>query len=223
MFSWVPGSSTASAARSCETMYSMASKKLACSTISCCSVTKSCPTLCDPMDCSMPGFPVLHYLSVCSNSCPLSQWCHPTISSSVISLSSCPQSFLASGSFPMSRLFASGGQSIEAPASESVLPVNIQGWFPLGLTGFISLQSQRLSSIFSHTSLLNYNFIWCFWHQIFGTLPICLMIKHHLTPMAQGIRGLVFPGNGGGLPGMCVGGAEGICTRHKYQEGRFLV
>ena len=73
---------------------------------------------------------------VCSNSCPLSQWYHPTISSSVIPFSSCLQSFPASGSFPMSWLSASGGQSIGASASASVLPVNIQGWFPLGLTGW---------------------------------------------------------------------------------------
>ena len=99
---------------------------------------QSCPTLCNPMDCSMPGFPVLHYLPVCSNSCPLSQWRHPTISSSVTCFSSCLQSFPASGSFPMSRLFASGGQSFGASASASVLPMNIQGlisfrtnWFDL--------------------------------------------------------------------------------------------
>ena len=75
----------------------------------------------------------------CSNSCPLNQWYHPTISSSVIPFSSWPQSFPASGSFPMSQLFTSGGQSIGA--STSVLPMNIQDWFPLGLTGLISLQS----------------------------------------------------------------------------------
>ena len=79
---------------------------------------------------------------VCSNSCPLSQWCHPAISFSVILFSSCLQSFPASGSFPMSRFFTSGGQSIGASASASVLPVNLQGWFPLGLTGLISLMSK---------------------------------------------------------------------------------
>ena len=76
----------------------------------------------------------------CSNPCPLSQWCHPAISSPVVLLSSCPQPFPASGSFPMSQPFASGGQSIGASAS--VLPMNIQGWFSLGLTGWISLQSK---------------------------------------------------------------------------------
>ena len=78
---------------------------------------------------------------VCSNSWPLHWWCHPTISSSVIPFSSCHQSSPASGSFPVSQLFSSGGQSIEASASASVLPMNIQGWFPLGWTGLISLLS----------------------------------------------------------------------------------
>ena len=87
----------------------------------------------------------------CSNSCPSSQWCHPTISSSVISFSSCLQSFPASVSFPMSWLFASGGQRIEASAS--VLPMNIQDWFPLGLAGLISLQSKELSRVFSNTTV----------------------------------------------------------------------
>ena len=79
---------------------------------------------------------------VYSNSCPLSRWCHPTISSSVAPFSCCLQSFPGSGSFPMSQFFASGGQSIGASASSSVLPTNIQDWFPLGLTGLISLQSK---------------------------------------------------------------------------------
>ena len=78
--------------------------------ICCCSVAQLCLTLCDPMDCSTPGFPVLHYLpELAQNSCPLSRWCHPTISSSVIPFSSCPQSFPASRSFPMTQLFTSGG------------------------------------------------------------------------------------------------------------------
>ena len=102
----------------------------------CCLVTKLCPTLCNLMNCSTPGFPVLHYLQVFSDSCPLSQRCHPAISSSVTSFS-WHQSFPASGSFPVSQLFASGGQSVGASASAPALPVNIQGWFPLGLTGFI--------------------------------------------------------------------------------------
>ena len=85
----------------------------------------------------------------CSNSCPLCWWCHPTISSSVVPFSSCPQSFPASGSFPMSQFFASCGQSTGVLASASVLPVNIQNWFSLGLTGWISLQSKGLSRVFS--------------------------------------------------------------------------
>ena len=87
------------------------------------------------------------------NSCPLCQWCHPTISSSVVPFTSCPQSFPASGSFPMSQLFASGGQSVGVSASASVLPVNIQDWFPLGWTGWISLQSKGLSRVFSNTTV----------------------------------------------------------------------
>jgi len=93
-----------------------------------------------------------------SNSCPLSWWCHPTISSSVIPFSSCLQSFLASGSFQMSQLFASGGQSIGVSASPSVLPMNIQNWFPLGLTGWISLQSKGLSRVFSNTTVQKHQF-----------------------------------------------------------------
>ena len=94
----------------------------------------------------------------CSNSGPLSRWCHPTVSSSVVSFSSCLQSFPASGSFLMSHLFASGGQNIGAPASASVLLMNIQDWFPLGLSGLISLQSKGLSRVFSNTSLKSMNF-----------------------------------------------------------------
>ena len=99
---------------------------------------------------------------VCSNSCPLSQWCHPTISSSVapFSFSSCPQSFSPSGSFPISWLFASGGQSIETSPSASVLPMNIQDWFPLGFTGWISLLPKGLSRAFSGTTVRM--------HQFFG-------------------------------------------------------
>ena len=85
-------------------------------------------------------------------SCPLSRWCHPTISSSVIPFSSCLQSFLESGSSPMSQFFPSGGQSIGASASASVLPMIIQDWSPLGLTGWISLQSKGLSRVSSKTS-----------------------------------------------------------------------
>ena len=87
----------------------------------------------------------------------LSQWCHPTISSSVTPLSSCPQSFAASGFFPVSQLFASGGQSIGTSALASVLSMNIQGWFTLGSTGFISLQSKGLSRVFSSTTIQSIN------------------------------------------------------------------
>ena len=93
-------------------------------------------------------------------SCPLSRWCHPTISSSVVPFSSCPQSFPASGSFPMSQLVASGGPSIGISASASVLPVNTQDWSPLGWIGWISLQSKGLSRVFSNTTVQK--------HQFFG-------------------------------------------------------
>ena len=96
-----------------------------------------------------------------SNSCLLSWWCHPTISSSVIAFSSCLQSFPASGSFPMSHFFVSGGQNIGVSASTSVLPMNIQDWIPLGWTGWISLQSKGLSRVFSNTTVQR--------HQFFGT------------------------------------------------------
>ena len=92
------------------------------------------------------------------NPCPLSQWCHPTISSSVIPFSSCPQSFPASRPFQMSQLFASGGQNIGVSASTSALPMNTQDWFPLGWTGGISLQSKGLSIVFFNTTIQKYQF-----------------------------------------------------------------
>ena len=97
----------------------------------------------------------------CSNSCPLSRWCHPTISCSVIPFSSCLKSFPASGYFPVSQFFPSGGQRIGVSASASVLAMKIQNWFPLGSTGLISLQSKRLSRVFSNTTVQK--------HQFFGT------------------------------------------------------
>ena len=116
--------------------------------------------LCNLVDCSLPGFPVRHQLlELNSNSCPSSQWCHPPISSSVIPFS-CLQPFPASGSFLMSQFFESGGQSSAVSASASVLPVNIQDWFPLGWTGWISLQSKGLSRVFSNTTVQK--------HQFFG-------------------------------------------------------
>ena len=94
------------------------------------------------------------------NSCPSNRWCHPTISSSVVLFPSCPQSFSASGSFPMSQLFASGGQSIGVSASTLVLPMNTQDWSPLGWTVWTSLQSKGLSRVFSNTTVQK--------HQFFG-------------------------------------------------------
>ena len=98
-----------------------------------------------------------------TNSCPLSWWCHPTISSSVVPFSSCLQSFPASGSFQMSQLFTSGGQSIGVSASTSVLPMNTQDWSPLEWTGWISLQSKGLSGVFSNTTVQK--------HSFFGAQP----------------------------------------------------
>ena len=95
---------------------------------------------------------------VCSDSCLLSGWCHPTISSSVAPFSSCPQSFPASGSFPVSQFFTSGGQNVGTWASASVLLMNIQVWFPLGLTGLISLLSKELSRVFFSTTVWKHQF-----------------------------------------------------------------
>ena len=107
---------------------------------------------------------------VCTNSCPLSLWCHPTLLS-VVSFS-CPQSFPASESFPMSRLFTSGSQSIGTSASASVLPMNIQGLFPLGLTGLISLLSKELSKVFSSTTVSK--------HHFFSTQPSFMVQLSHI-------------------------------------------
>ena len=127
----------------------------------CYSIAKSCPTLCNPMDCSTSGFPVLHHLPEFAQSHArwVRCWCHPTISSSVTLFSSCPQPFPASGSFPMSQFFASGGQIIGVSDSASVLLVDIQDWFPLGLTGLISLQSKGLPRVFSSTTIFT-SFKW---------------------------------------------------------------
>ena len=124
----------------------------------------------------------------CSNWCPSSQWCHPTISSSVIPFSSCLQSFPASRSFPVSQFFPSGGQSIGALASTSVLPKNIQDWFLLGLTGLISLQSKGLSRVFSNITVQK--------HQLFTIQP---SLATHSSVLAWRIPGTREPG---GLPSM---------------------
>ena len=112
-----------------------------------------------------------------SDSCPSSQWCHPTISSSVIPFSSCLQSFPASGSFPMSQFFTSGGQSIGVLASKWVLAMNTQDWFPLGLTGWISLPSKGLSRVFSNTSVQK--------NQCFGAQS-SLWSNSHIHDMTTG-------------------------------------
>ena len=105
------------------------------------------------------------------NSCPLSRWCHPTISSSVVPFSSCPQSFPASGSLLMTQLFTWGGQSTGVSASTSVLPMNTQDWSPLGWTGWISLKSKELSRVFSNTTVQK--------HQFFGA-QFSLQFNSHI-------------------------------------------
>ena len=114
---------------------------------------------------------------VYSDSCPLSQWCHPTISSSVISLASRLQSFPPSGSFQMTQFFASGGQSIGVSASASVLEINTQDWFPLGWTGLISLQSKGLSRVFSNTTVQK--------HQFFGAQLSLWSNSHNHTQLLE--------------------------------------
>ena len=120
--------------------------------------SQSCPTA-TPWTAAHQASLSFTISGACSNLCPLSQWCHPTI------LSCCPfssflQSFPVLGSFLMSRLFISGGQSIRASASASIFPKNIQGWFPLGLTDLISLQSKGLSRVFSSTTIQKHQFFW---------------------------------------------------------------
>ena len=148
----------------------------------CCLVAKLCLTLCDAMICSTPGFPVLH--------CPLKfaqthvHWVSDTIQPShpVAPFSSCLQSFPASESFPMSWLFESGGQIIGASAS--VLPMNIQSWFPLGLTGLISLLSKGLARVFSSTTVRK--------HQFFNAQPSLWTNSHICTCLfvAQSVKNL---------------------------------
>ena len=123
------------------------------------SVAQSCPTLCDATDCSTPGLLIHHWLpEFAQTHVHRSRWCHPTTSSSVVPFSSRLQSFPASGSFPMSQFFASGGQSIGVSTSASVLPMNIQDWFPLGWSDWISLQFKEVSRVFSSTTVQKHQF-----------------------------------------------------------------
>ena len=123
------------------------------------SVSQSCPALCNPMNHSRPGLPCPSPTpGVHSNSYTSSWWCHPAISSSVVPFSFCPQSLPASESFPMSQLFAWGGQSIGVSALASGLPMNTQDWSPLEWTGWISLQSKGLSRVFSNTTVQKHQF-----------------------------------------------------------------
>ena len=144
------------------------------------SVAQSCATLCSPMDCMQ------HARLPCpsptpgaySNSCPSSQRCHPTISSSVVPFSSCLQTFPTAGSLQMSQLFTSGGQKMGVSASTSVLPMNIQDWLTLGWTGLISLQSKGLSRVFSNTTVQK--------HQFFGAQLSSQCSSHiHTWPLEK--------------------------------------
>ena len=124
-------------------------------------VTQSCLTLCDPMDCSTPGIPVHHHLPELAQT--RVHWVCDAIQPyliPVVPFSSCLQFFPMSGSFPMSWLFALGGQNVETSASASVPSTNIQDWFPLGLTGLISLQSKGLPRVFSNTTVQKHQFLW---------------------------------------------------------------
>ena len=129
-------------------------------------VTSSVQFSCSVMSDSLRPHELQHTRSLCpslsprdcSNSCPFSQWCHLIVSSSVAPFSSCPQSFPASESFPMGRLFTPGGLSIGTSALASVFPMNFLGWFPLGLTGLVSLLSKRLSRVFSSTTIQKHQF-----------------------------------------------------------------
>ena len=127
------------------------------------SVAQLCLTLCDPMDTSTPGCPIPHHLNPDTwvdglKLMSIESMMPSNHLTSIIPFSSCPQSFPASGSFQMSQLFTSGGQSIGVSASASVLPMNIQDWFPLGLTGWISLLSKGLSRVFSNTTVQKHQF-----------------------------------------------------------------
>ena len=142
------------------------------------SVTQLCPTLCDPMNQHVRSPCPSPTPGVYSNSCPSSRWCHPAISSSVTPFSSCPQSLRASGSFPMSQLLAWGDQSIGVSTSASVLPMNTQDWSPLGWAGWISLQSEGLSRVFSNTIVQK--------HQFFGAQLSSQFNSHvHTWPLKK--------------------------------------
>ena len=144
------------------------------------SVAQSCLTLCNPMD-ARASLSITNSQSL-PNSCPSSPWCHPSISSSVVPFSSYLQSFPAPGSFPVSQFFASDSQSIGVSASASVLPMNIQDWFPLGWTGWISLLSKGLSRVFSNTTVQK--------HQFFsGGYAPCP--RAHEKPQQDGSRGKI--------------------------------
>ena len=154
------------------------------------SIAQSCPTLCNPMDCSTPGFPVHHQPLELAQTRPSSRWYHPTISSSVVPFSACLQSFPASRFFP-SDFFASGSQSIGASISASVLPVNIQDWFPSGLTGLISLQSKGLSKNFSITTIQKLQFFTSGGQSIGASISASVLPMNIQDCFPLGLTGLI--------------------------------
>ena len=153
----------------------------------CYSVAQSCPTVCDPMNCSMPGLPVLHYLLEFAHT--HSRWCYPTISSSVIQFSSYLQSFPATGSFPMSWFSVSGGQSIGASALASGLTMDIQGWFPLELTGLIFLlfKGLRFFLVLTTLTVMSNAFV-----MYFVECPSIRIIPELSPPIRKGQNLLIF-------------------------------
>ena len=142
------------------------------------SVTQSCPTLCTPWTTARQTSLAITNSRSLHKSCLSSWWCHSTISSSVVLFSSCPQSFPASGSFQLSQLFTSGGQSTGVSALASFLPKKTQGWSPLEWSGWISLQSKGLSRVFSNTTVQK--------HQFFGVQPSSQSNSHiHTWPQEK--------------------------------------
>ena len=164
------------------TFWTQCSRGLCCVSLKACyfvvqSLTTTCPTL-QPHGLEHARLPCPSLSSgFCSNSCPLSQWCHPTTSSSGALFFSCLQSFPASESFPVSQFFTSGGQSIGVSALASVVSMNIQDCFPLGLTGLISLQSKGFSRVFSNTTVQK--------HQFFSTQPYLSANSHIHTSLLE--------------------------------------
>ena len=201
----------------------------------CCSVDKSCWTFTTPWTASLQAPLSSPSSRVCSNSCPLSQGHYVTISSSAAAFSSCLQSFPSWGSFPMRQLIASGGQSIGASASSSILPINVQGQFLLGLTGLISLYSNEFSRVFSaalwkhqffsaQPPLWSHSHIWhdcwknhsfdstdlCQWSDV-SFLLCCLCLSSGFPDSSVGKESTCNAGDPSSIPGSGRSSGNGIC------------